>query len=294
MNSGREDLKPWDKWYWQDYLSETGLQLCSLAAQGLWMQMLCAMARAKNKGYLLDGDKQMESKTLAKLSRSTVEEIEPLIQELREHQVFSESPEGIIFNRRMVRAAELSIKRSSSGKKGGRPKKQIESKKKAKAFEFVKPRSASEYASEYEYASKKTKRKEEEQGNSGAVGAEPKADKPISEKVSYDASNSGFTGITVAKRALWAKAYPACDLDVELAKAAAWVQANPVKGKKSNWEKFITNWLSRAQDRGGTRGYGPAMGAIGGMGGGERVRPLSQEEAKARLDAGRRAIRGEK
>jgi uncharacterized protein YdaU (DUF1376 family) len=166
-NSGREDQKPWDKWYWQDYLSDTGLQLCSLAAQGLWMQMLCAMARAKNKGYLLDGEKQMESKTLAKLARSTVEEIEPLVQELRDHQVFSETDDGVIFNRRMVREADLSEKRSKAGAKGGRSKKQKESKTKAGGVKNTKPRSASASVSASAYASEKQKEeKVKEEGKS--------------------------------------------------------------------------------------------------------------------------------
>ena len=50
----------------------------------------------------------------------------------------------------------------------------------------------------------------------------------------------------------WAKAYPACDINTELAKAGEWIIANPAKGKKSNYRRFIVNWLSRSQDRGGT------------------------------------------
>ena len=49
----------------------------------------------------------------------------------------------------------------------------------------------------------------------------------------------------------WAKAYPACDINTELAKAGEWIIANPAKGKKSNYRRFIVNWLSRSQDRGG-------------------------------------------
>lgn len=52
----------------------------------------------------------------------------------------------------------------------------------------------------------------------------------------------------------WAEAYPACDIDRELAKMAAWLEANPEKRKK-RYERFIVNWLSRAQDNGGTKGW---------------------------------------
>lgn len=50
---------------------------------------------------------------------------------------------------------------------------------------------------------------------------------------------------------LWKAAYPAVDIKAEAFKALAWVKANPKKWKK-NWRKFLTGWLNRAQERGGT------------------------------------------
>lgn len=147
METGREDRNPWTKWFWQDWESDIGLQLCSLAAQGLWMHMLSVMARSKNKGYLLDGEKQMESKMLAKKARSTTEETIRFLEELENHNVYSITSDGIIYNRRMVREASLSKIRSDVGKLGGRPKKQKESKKKAKVKQDVKALSASASAS---------------------------------------------------------------------------------------------------------------------------------------------------
>jgi hypothetical protein len=52
-------------------------------------------------------------------------------------------------------------------------------------------------------------------------------------------------------RQSWAAAYPACDINRELNAMIEWIKANPAKGKKSNYRRFITNWLSRSQDRGG-------------------------------------------
>jgi hypothetical protein len=49
----------------------------------------------------------------------------------------------------------------------------------------------------------------------------------------------------------WKKAYPACDIEVELERMKQWLLANPNKRKK-NYRRFIVNWLSRQQDRGGT------------------------------------------
>lgn len=69
-------------------------------------------------------------------------------------------------------------------------------------------------------------------------------------QVSWSAS-IGFEGITDKDRETWTKAYPACDLDRQLASMHAWLIANPAKAKKSNWRRFITTWLGKSQDRGG-------------------------------------------
>jgi hypothetical protein len=62
-----------------------------------------------------------------------------------------------------------------------------------------------------------------------------------------------WEGILDEDRKLWAEAYPACDIEQELKKMIAWAVANPQKAKKSNYAKFITNWLKREQDSGGTK-----------------------------------------
>jgi hypothetical protein len=61
----------------------------------------------------------------------------------------------------------------------------------------------------------------------------------------------GWSGISDQDRAGWAEAYPACDIDRQLAAAHQWLRSNPTKAKKKQWRRFITNWLSRSQERGG-------------------------------------------
>lgn len=46
----------------------------------------------------------------------------------------------------------------------------------------------------------------------------------------------------------WAEAYPAISVEQEIARAEAWIISNP-KNRKSDYPRFLTNWLSRAQDR---------------------------------------------
>lgn len=65
-------------------------------------------------------------------------------------------------------------------------------------------------------------------------------------KISFG-ENGEWSGISDGIWSSWNSAYPALDLDRELAKAGAWLLANP-KNKKSNYARFLTNWLGRAQD----------------------------------------------
>lgn len=61
-----------------------------------------------------------------------------------------------------------------------------------------------------------------------------------------------FFNITIEDKAGWLDAYQACDINQELSKMREWLLANPSK-KKKNYRRFITNWLSRAQEKGGTK-----------------------------------------
>lgn len=52
--------------------------------------------------------------------------------------------------------------------------------------------------------------------------------------------------------------YPAVDVRQELRKMVGWLDANPSKRKTSRGiKRFITNWLSKEQDKGGTRNRAP-------------------------------------
>ena len=65
------------------------------------------------------------------------------------------------------------------------------------------------------------------------------------EKIVFDGSS--FQNIN-GQLAVWNKAFPAVDVKIELAKAEAWLIANP-KNRKSNYARFILNWLTKAQDK---------------------------------------------
>lgn len=82
--------------------------------------------------------------------------------------------------------------------------------------------------------------------------------------VAFDATTGHFQVPDLLMRQ-WRGAYPALSLDVELSRASAWLIANP-KNQKSNYARFLTNWLTRAQDKAPRVGGGttPVQSAFAG------------------------------
>jgi hypothetical protein len=73
-------------------------------------------------------------------------------------------------------------------------------------------------------------------------------------------SSLSWVGITEADKSAWAKAYPACDIERELLAMLEWIKSHPKEGKKSRYRVFITGWLKRQQDRGGSNRGGRFSG----------------------------------
>jgi len=72
-------------------------------------------------------------------------------------------------------------------------------------------------------------------------------------KINFNFSDKEWKNITEEDKKIWGDAYPACDIEQELKKMKAWILSAGAKGHKKNWLKFINNWLSNTQDRGGTK-----------------------------------------
>jgi hypothetical protein len=70
--------------------------------------------------------------------------------------------------------------------------------------------------------------------------------KPRRHRISW--SESGFDGITETDRKVWSEMAPAVDVDAELAKASAWLYAQPVAKRKRDLLRFLTNWFGRSQE----------------------------------------------
>lgn len=124
----KEDNRPATLWYWDDWFSSFDVRTCSLAARGLWIDMLGIMARAEIKGTLTIAGKQINGKYLAKLCGVSNRETGKLIKELEDNKVFSRLDDGTIINRRMYGESRISKARSEAGKKGAETRWQSDSK----------------------------------------------------------------------------------------------------------------------------------------------------------------------
>lgn len=72
--------------------------------------------------------------------------------------------------------------------------------------------------------------------------------------ISFNFETRKWENITKEDIKSWEETYPACSIKLCLSQMREWLIANPKK-KKSNYRRFIINWLNREQDRGGTKNY---------------------------------------
>lgn len=129
--------RPAFQFYPADWRKDSALQSCSVAARGLWIEMLCIMHECEPYGYLAINGKPMNDAQLARLIGETEKIVKGLLAELENAGVFSRTEEGGIYSRRMVNDERTRNIRAEGGKggkefgklgaeygpKGGRPKK---------------------------------------------------------------------------------------------------------------------------------------------------------------------------
>jgi len=78
---------------------------------------------------------------------------------------------------------------------------------------------------------------------------------PARKHIEFDYETGRFRHVLSELVAKWQEAYPAVDVLSELHRMEAWASANPVN-RKSNWQRFIVNWLTKSQDRARSGGSG--------------------------------------
>ncbi len=110
---------PWSKFFWNDWENDPELRLCSLAAQGLWMRLLCLAAKSNPTGFVAVAGRPCASTDISRLSGVSEQEVESLLGELSRNGVFSRDARGRIYCRRMMRDNRKRQKLRQNGAKGG-------------------------------------------------------------------------------------------------------------------------------------------------------------------------------
>lgn len=111
----------WSKFWWDDWTSDLALKSCSLAARGLWMEMLTIMHKSENEGYFLIAGRSVTPKQLAGLVSASEKEVSKCMAELAENRVFSTTDAGVIYSRRMLRDKAAREEAQRNGATGGNP-----------------------------------------------------------------------------------------------------------------------------------------------------------------------------
>jgi hypothetical protein len=105
------------KFWPQDWQRDAALRLCSLAARGLWLELLALAHDAEPYGHVTVNGRPPTQKQLAVLVNASTREVGTLIGELESAGVFSRTPENVIFSRRMVKDHDVSLKGEASVRK---------------------------------------------------------------------------------------------------------------------------------------------------------------------------------
>lgn len=97
--------RPWLKFYPADWRSDPRLRMCSLAARGLWIDLISYMHEGEPYGHLRIGGIHPTPGQIANLIGRPEREVAAAFIELTANGVCDQSADGAIVSRRMVRDA---------------------------------------------------------------------------------------------------------------------------------------------------------------------------------------------
>lgn len=117
--------QPWMKFHPTDWRGEPRLRMCSLAARGLWIDLMSYMHEGSPYGHLTIEGVSPDLHAVVSLVGRPIGEVRKAMAELEQRQVFSRTDGGVIFSRRMVRDKEKSEQgRESIERRWGAPKRE--------------------------------------------------------------------------------------------------------------------------------------------------------------------------
>jgi hypothetical protein len=107
-------------WFWTDWLGDISVRRLTPTERGVWIDLLALASTANPIGYVCDA--KGTPLTLEEIARVTnaasPHEVEKLISGIVEKGAASIDRKGRLFNRRMVREAEIRAKKAQAGKRG--------------------------------------------------------------------------------------------------------------------------------------------------------------------------------
>ena len=110
------------QFYPGDWMKDPALRACTIAARGIWIDMLSLMFESSRRGYLQHvTGKPVTAEQLARMTGCSTDEVSRLLQELEDAGVFSRTDSNVIFSRRMSRDERKRALCQEAGKRGGNP-----------------------------------------------------------------------------------------------------------------------------------------------------------------------------
>jgi hypothetical protein len=113
--------RPWLKFFPSDWRSDPRLRMCSLAARGLWIDLLCYMHEGEPYGHLTIDGVAPSLEAIAALLGRRPKEVTKALAELEAHRVFDRAENDAIVSRRLVRDRARDERDRINGKAGGNP-----------------------------------------------------------------------------------------------------------------------------------------------------------------------------
>ena len=116
--------QPYFRFFPSDWRGDQDLKACSLAARGLWIEMISMMHGSDPYGHLIAAKSRLGLKDVSKIAAQVgcdATDCKRALKELADAGVFSIADDGTIYSRRMVADAKRSETNQRNGKGGGNP-----------------------------------------------------------------------------------------------------------------------------------------------------------------------------
>ena len=122
MRGAKSVKNPWFKFYPSDWRADPKLRCVSLAARGLWIEMLCIMHEAEPRGTLRISGVRVNEKQLAAICGIGIRAVSSALSELLAAEVAIITSDNAIGSKRMMLDTEKYNKDKENGCLGGNPK----------------------------------------------------------------------------------------------------------------------------------------------------------------------------